>query len=788
MSINRIIRYSGILAIPLLLMLTQANAKIRVINLTVAYKRVNFTATPARGIAVNNQIPGPTLHLEEGEPVIINVHNQLDVGTSIHWHGLLVPWQMDGVTGISQTAIQPGGVFHYRFTPHQSGTYWYHAHTGLQEQQGLYGGLIIDPPARPPYRYNRDFVMVLSDWSNTSPEHIYANLKKKDGYYDAGFPLQASLLKFIHDYRKATPNGRQQLLNRYKMMQKSRMNIYDVSDIAYDAYLLNGRTSQQAWMRSVHVGDRVRLRFIDAGASTVFNVKVANMPMKIVQVDGNNIKPYSVHRFSIEPGETYDVIIAIKQLRPAIIYAESIDTRGHVFGALTTIPSQHVNFQQVRAFPEPAPMKMAMAMKKDSRQITTIKQRVVHNAAAMLMPNTDLMSTMKSLTVGTKYQNMVATVKTNNPNKPIEKIIHMDLSGYMSRYVWFINGISADKAKPILLKPGKRYRLIFTNHSMMDHPMHIHGHWFILRNGHGAYDPLLHTVVVPPMATVVVDLDSNASGQWFFHCHQLYHMKAGMAAVFQYSTLIDVKPGKEVAENTVKQLAYANQAIMRVQKLPVNNHLVNHPLDLLPQLFVANSLDINQGVLNNHQQITYKGLFGSDTNKLQLYMEKTEIDKGSITNANLDVFYWHAISPFWALKGGINYVYRPAISPYFQPGIGIEGLMPYFIDTDIRAYYHKGSTKLDLDIARDTQITTNFFLRTEVEGFLASKTVSQDLLGSGMSELQFTVRPYYQVNPNLAVYLQYQHTGNYGRTRQLLQETNLPSSKNNYSLGVSLLF
>jgi uncharacterized protein involved in copper resistance len=169
-------------------------------------------------------------------------------------------------------------------------------------------------------------------------------------------------------------------------------------------------------------------------------------------------------------------------------------------------------------------------------------------------------------------------------------------------------------------------------------------------------------------------------------------------------------------------------------------------------------------------------------------MEKTEIDKGSITNANLDVFYWHAISPFWALKGGINYVYRPAISPYFQPGIGIEGLMPYFIDTDIRAYYHKGSTKLDLDIARDTQIATNFFLRTEVEGFLASKTVSQDLLGSGMSELQFTVRPYYQVNPNLAVYLQYQHTGNYGRTRQLLQETNLPSSENNYSLGVSLLF
>ncbi len=273
-----------------LLFINQAEAKTQVINLTVAYKQVNFTGTPAQAIAVNNQIPGPTLHLKEGQPVIINVYNRLNKGASIfHWHGLLVPWQMDGVSGVSQQPIMPGDIFQYRFTPHQSGSYWYHAHDGLQEQQGLYGGIIIAPKTPVPYRYNKDFVVVLSDWSNTLPEQIYANLKKVDGYYDSRFPLQPSLLKFLHDYRNAAPLKRQQLLRSYKMMQTSRMNIYDFSDIAYDAYLLNGKVSQQPWTRYVQVGDKVRLRFIGAGASTNFNVKLNQGEMEIVQVDGNNI-------------------------------------------------------------------------------------------------------------------------------------------------------------------------------------------------------------------------------------------------------------------------------------------------------------------------------------------------------------------------------------------------------------------------------------------------------------------------------------------------------------------
>src|SRR3989338_1156959 len=213
----------------------------RTVNLIVGYKAVNFAAQLRQAIAVNNQIPAPTLHFKEGDHVIINVYNHLDKGTSIHWHGILVPWQMDGVEGVNQKAIPPGGVFHYCFTLHQRGTYWYHAHTDVQEQEGLYGAFLIDPPHPPSYHYTKDYVVVLSDWSNTPAEMVFANLKKDGDYYAPRFPLQPSLQKFIHDYRKASPEERKKLIDDYKMMQQMRMSIYDLSDVAYDAYLINGR-------------------------------------------------------------------------------------------------------------------------------------------------------------------------------------------------------------------------------------------------------------------------------------------------------------------------------------------------------------------------------------------------------------------------------------------------------------------------------------------------------------------------------------------------------------------
>jgi CopA family copper-resistance protein len=810
------------------------------INLTVAYKTVNFAGKSVKAIAVNDQIPGPILHFKQGDDVTINVYNHLNKGTTIHWHGLLVPWQMDGVEGVSQNPIPPGGVFHYQFTLKQSGTYWYHAHSGFQEQQGLHGTIIIDPPTPPTYAYDKDYVVLLSDWSNTAPEKIFANLKKDGDYYSPRMPLQPSLMKFLKDYRRAkTPQDRQTLLAAYKMMQRSRMSVYDISDIAYDAFLLNGHTPAHPWTAPVKVGDVVRLRFIGAAGSTIFQVKIPGAHMQMVHVEGNDVKPYFTDSFTIASGETYDVLIKITQDLPYVIYAESADTLGAAIGALVTAPDQVVNTKNIKPFPEPAPMSMMGSgmtmpgMKMPSTKTSDMDMSHMSMSSSkmsgmdmshmtmsdskmsgmdmshMSMPDskmsgTDMshmtmsdskMSNMKMpgmdmptmpaaskmtmtaqrpmLTMGTKYQELSAAEQTNDPNKPIARVIKMELSGFMNRYIWYLNGKTEDEAAPIVIEPKKRYRVIFTNNTMMHHPMHIHGHWFILRNGHGAYDPLLHTIDVPPGATVTADFDANADGQWFFHCHHLYHMMAGMAQTFQYSTLID----------------------MEKQKIPfseINADLdpeyIARPMGMEPGLSFFNLLDVNADPFHNNQEVTYQGLWGGNVNKLQLYMNEAEVSKGAIEDADLDIFYWHMLSQFWAIKGGANYVIRPTKTPYVQPGAGFEGTMPYFIDTDFRSYYHGGSMKADLELSRDTQITNNFFIRADIRGIAATKTVRHDEVGSGMNEFQWTIRPFYQLSPAIQVYLQYENTHYYGVTKQLLQRNGDDTGGNTYSAGLAWIF
>src|SRR3990167_5140078 len=323
---------------------------------------------------------------------------------------------------------------------------------------------------------------------------------------------------------------------------------------------------------------------------------------------------------------------------------------------------------------------------------------------------------------GTKYENLTAAVKTNNPNKPVAGVINMELFGYMDRFIWFINGVPEYRAHPIILEPGKRYRFVFTNTSMMHHPMHIHGHWFILRKGNDAYDPLLHTIDVPPGSTITADVDTDASGQWLFHCHMLYHMMTGMSRVFQYSTLIEITKGEAKPQNIAKPTAYFNRPIVRIDEVsPIDVSLVKHPMAHSTGLWLATFLDIGADPFNNSQRMTYKGLYGPDYNKLELFMNDAEMDKGKIENADMDIFYWHLLDQFWAVKGGVNYFYRPATTPYWQPGIGIEGLMPYFIDTSVRGYFYSGSAKLDIELSRDTQITNNFFIRAGIRSILADR-------------------------------------------------------------------
>ncbi|MHB1949781.1 MAG: copper resistance protein B, partial [Gammaproteobacteria bacterium] len=314
-------------------------------------------------------------------------------------------------------------------------------------------------------------------------------------------------------------------------------------------------------------------------------------------------------------------------------------------------------------------------------------------------------------------------------------------------------------------------------------------HWFILRKGNGAYDPLLHTIDVPPGATMTADIDADASGQWFFHCHLLYHMMTGMSRAFQYSTLIEIEKGEAKPQNIVKQTSYFNRPIVRVDEVrPIDLSLVKHPMAHPPGLWLSTFLDIGADPFHNAQRLTYKGLYGPDYNKLELFTNDAEVKKGTVENADIDIFYWRLISQFWAIKGGANYTYRPANTPYWQPGIGIEGLMPYFIDTDIRGYYHSGSTKMDIELSRDTQITNNFLIRAGVRSILASKTVTQAAIGSGLNQMRYIVRPYYRLMPGLNIFAEYEHEQDYGTFRTIQTNAGESAVQNTVTFGFTILF
>jgi CopA family copper-resistance protein len=792
-------------------------AKDHVLNLTVEYKIVNLAGKEKKAITVNGQIPAPTLHFQQGDHVTIKVHNRLDKATAIHWHGIIIPWQMDGVEGISQTGIAPGEVFNYKFSLEQAGTYWYHAHAGLQEQEGLYGALIIDPPKTPQYTYDKDEVIVLSDWSNTNADQILANLKKTGDYYAPDFPLQPSLAKFICDYNNSSSNKRSKLIADYKMMQQMRMSIYDFSDVAYDAYILNGNPNSSPWTKQVNVGDVVRLRFIGAAGSTIFHVKIPGAEMQMVHVQGNDVQPYMIKDFTIAPGETYDVLVKIEKNQPYIIYAESIDTVGAAYGALLTAPKQSVNYAKVTPFPEPLPVTQSMMsmmmgnMVKESKPLDMAMPMSMPMSGSMKMDSNMHMShamshdmptepsiivdkfspptASYSTSVDTKYQNVIAAVTTNDPHKPVHSVIKMELFGYMDRYIWFINGMPEYMLQPIILQPAKRYRIVFTNNSMMSHPMHLHGHWFILRKGNGAYDPLLHTIDVAPGATITADVDTDASGQWFSHCHLLYHMTSGMSRVFQYSTLLDIINHQAKPQNIIKQTDFVNRPIVRVDALnPIDASLVNHPMAHPMGMYLASFLEVGTDPFQNRPKLNFKGLYGSDYNKLELFMNDASMHKGTVDSADLDIFYWHLLDQFWAIKAGVNYFYRPTQVPYWQIGLGIEGLMPYFIDTNVRSYYHNGSVKLDIELLRDSQMTNNFFIRAGIRSILASKTIIKAQLGSGLNQMRYVIRPFYRLKPGVDVFAEYEYERNYGSFRRLQNAAGEATVQNTVTFGLTMIF
>lgn len=539
-----------------------------IFDLTIDHTPMKIGGIQANPITVSGSIPGPLIRLKEGREAILRVTNHLSSeDTSIHWHGIILPPEMDGVPGVSFAGIKPGETFTYRFPIEQSGTYWYHSHSGLQEQLGHYGPLIIDPAEPEPFEYDRDYVVMLSDWTFDDPHHVLANLKKAEGYYNY---QQRTVTDFFGDISK---QGWKKTLDERFMWGAMRMNSRDIMDVTGNeyTYLINGLPSVSSWTGLFRYGEKIRLRFINGSAMSYFDVRIPGLKMTVVQADGQNIKPVPVDEFRIAVAETYDVIIEPDSDKAYTIYAEAMDRSGFVHATL----APRVGMIAPVPKPRPQPVTLGMEAMGMGRSMSAnhgaMSIDIPHNGGSTMkhdmddmLPDHEWMLNNRQVTHGPDNHGvgtaMVATEPMNRMNDPgtgLENIGHkilvyndlrslqlwpdqrepqreieLHLTGHMERYIWSFDGKKFSEVDgPIRFHHGERLRLILVNDTMMDHPIHLHGMWMELENKHGQYRPRKHTLSLKPGEMLSALITADAPGDWAFHCHLLYHMKAGMFRV-----------------------------------------------------------------------------------------------------------------------------------------------------------------------------------------------------------------------------------------------------------------
>ena len=502
-------------------------------DLTVDEMRAGYDRGERQTMAINGQIPGPTLRFTEGEDVTINVANKMDTDTSIHWHGILLPFTQDGVPGISFPGIKPGETFTYHFRIKQAGTYWYHSHSGLQEQEGMYGPIIITPAKREPFKYDRDYVVMLSDWTDEKPEAILGHLKKNSDYYNYA---QRTAGTFFTD---VSEKGLGATLKDRAGWGQMRMAPTDISDVSGYTFLINGKSAGQNWTGLFKPGERVRLRLINGSGMSYFDVRIPGLKMTVVQADGNNVQPVPVDELRIAVAETYDVIVQPKEEKPFTIFAESLDRTGYARGTLAPKEGMSGEIPPLRPRPQLTMADMGMDMGGMDKGATAGKDDMAmpgmdHGSMAgmegMDMGGMQSGLTPKAAEEGGKvlvYGDLKAMVPYADYRAPDREIV-MKLTGNMQRYFWSFDGKKYSEAEPIRLKYGERVRFTFVNQTMMSHPMHLHGMWMQLDTGKKKFNPLKHVVNVPPGQTLSVDVPADAMGEWVFHCHLLYHMMTGM--------------------------------------------------------------------------------------------------------------------------------------------------------------------------------------------------------------------------------------------------------------------
>ena len=546
-------------------------------DLTVADTALDITGTPAMGVTINGTMPGPVLRFREGDEVVIRVTNKLREVTSIHWHGLLVPNSQDGVPGVTFPGILPGETFTYRFKLHQSGTYWYHSHAALQEAAGHFAPLIIDPIKPDPFQYDREYIVMLSDWIDTPPAQVLANLKKVDGYYNY---RRVTTPQFLAELRNAPDaKTRAAIWSDRMAWAKMRMDPTDYSDGGPEwNFLMAGKRPEENWTALFKPGERVRLRFINAAAMNLYDVRIPGLPMTVVQADGQNVRPVEVDEFRIGNGETYDVIVQPKEAKAYTIFVPTIARVGYARGTLApefgmSAPVPPMGPRPVRTMADMGMAGMDMgggaAGASDMAGMPGMPPQPASDTGMAGMPGMDMgkaaasspqaamampaapadkgMADMPGMGDKNETSTVVAPADAdglrrlkyallraatrNADSRAPERTILVRLTGDMTRYFWSINGKKLSQSEPFEMGLGERVRIKMVNETMMEHPMHLHGVFMELVNGNGVFAPRKHTIIVPPAQTVELDATYQEAGTWAFHCHLFFHMATGMMAL-----------------------------------------------------------------------------------------------------------------------------------------------------------------------------------------------------------------------------------------------------------------
>ena len=546
----------------------------RVGDIVIDRTWIDFGGKLGHAVTMNGSVPGPILRFREGETVTLRVTNRLDTTASIHWHGILIPTDMDGVPGLSFPGIAPGETFTYHYKVRQNGTFWYHSHSGFHEQLGQYGPLVIEPAGPDPVAYDREYVIVLADFTFQDPERVFANLKKESGYYN--FQKQ-TVGDFVRDAQR---KGWRKAFSEWQMWWGMRMSPTDILDVtgATYIYLMNGMPPQANWTGLFNPGERVRIRFINSAAQTYFNVRIPGLPMTVVQADGQNVSPVTVDEFQIAVAETYDVIVEPKADRAYTVFAESMDRSGFTRGTLAPRPGMEAAVPALRPRPLRNMVDMGMDMSKmdmggmdmqgmdmkgmdmsgmdhgKMQGMGDMKDRSKpgsmagmdspvngHHGPDMHGPGNSMVAEVQRNRLGEPGTGLEAVphrvlvyndLKALEPNRDarsFEREIEMHLTGNMEAFIWGMDGKRYSEAQPVFVRQGERVKLTLVNDTMMEHPMHLHGVFMELDNGSGAaHNPRKHTVNVKPAERLSVYFTYDEPGNFAFHCHILYHMEAGM--------------------------------------------------------------------------------------------------------------------------------------------------------------------------------------------------------------------------------------------------------------------